>query len=77
MLACVHRYVDDFFAAVPKKCMKEAMEDFAELVRLVLGDSSVSPTKLECGVPLCILGLDVSIDREGMQCKPRYGHHSD
>ena len=57
---------------MPWDCMHEAMEDFAAMVRLLLGPSAVSSKKLECGVPLCVLGLDVDISTEGMRCKPRY-----
>ena len=46
------------------------MQCFAELVRLLLGDTSVSDKKLGFGNPLTILGLVVEVCPEGMTCFP-------
>ncbi len=60
---------------MPFETMRHSMDAFATLVKVLLGETAVAPRKLECmaerGAPLCILGLDVSIMREGMQCRPR------
>ena len=62
--------MDDYFAAVHALDMDSAMNDLAELVRLLLGPTAVSAGKLMCGMPLRILGIDVSICSIGMTCKP-------
>ncbi len=62
--------MDDYFAAVHAPDMDSAMNDFAELVRLLLGPTAVSAGKLMCGMPLRILGIDVSSFSIGMTCKP-------
>ncbi len=60
---------------MPFETMRHSMDAFATLVKVLLGETAVAPRKLECmaerGAPLCILGLDVSIMREGIQCRPR------
>jgi len=40
--------------------MRQAMRVFAELVRLLLGETAISKQKLECGRKLVILGMQVS-----------------
>jgi len=40
------------------------------LVRLLLGPTSVSPHKLECGNPLVILGVRITLSKNGMQFTP-------
>ncbi len=62
--------MDDYFAPMAKECLQHAMNAFAEMVRLLLGADAVSDRKLECGMPLCILGLIIEITAEGMSCRP-------
>ena len=60
---------------MPFETVRHSMDAFATLVKALLGETAMAPRKLECmaerGAPLCILGLDIRITREGMQCKPR------
>ena len=60
------RYVDDFFAADRRESADKAMGIFARLVRCCLGQSAVAKDKLECGNPLTILGIRVTLCGEGV-----------
>ena len=64
------RYVDDYFSPELEECARHAMLSFARLVRILLGESAVAEAKLECGNPLPVLGLSVSLDPSGMTCVP-------
>lgn len=66
----VLRYVDDFFCPERKKGLRDAMRQFAELVRIILGPSAVADGKLLFGNPLGVLGLSVAIDERGLVCWP-------
>ena len=70
VLNVCHRYVDDYFGCLQPECVDHGMHCFARLVSLLLGDGAVSPHKLVCGMPLCILGLDVTLCSKGVlpQC---------
>ena len=57
----VLRYVDDYFSADRAEVAEHAMNCFARIVRALLGHDSVNQKKLEWGMPLSILGVDVSI----------------
>ena len=64
------RYVGDYFACLQDECVEHGMQCFAEVVRFLLGDTSVSDKKLGFGNPLSILGLVVEVGPEGMTCFP-------
>ena len=66
----VYRYVDDFFAPERPQTLEHAMQCFARLVRVLLGQSALAEKKLECGLSLCILGVDVSLSSFGVTCRP-------
>ena len=59
------RYVDDFFSADRLVSADKAMDVFARLVRCCLGKTAVANDKLECGNPLTILGIRVTLNAEG------------
>ena len=46
------------------------MHIFARLVRCLLGPSAVAAAKLQFGLPLLILGLDIHVDNRGLLCAP-------
>ena len=56
------RYVDDYFTCLQEECSGHGLACFAELVRLMLGDTAISVKKLGVGNPLDILGLDVELN---------------
>jgi len=60
------RYVDDYFAAESVACAEHALSVFARLVKACLGDGAVAAHKLDVGNPLVILGVVVSLNRDGM-----------
>ena len=66
----VLRYVDDYFSVDFTECSEHAMYCFARLVRILLGPTSVAPTKLSFGMPLEILGLGIAVDVDGISCWP-------
>ena len=66
----VLRYVDDFFCPERKEGLRDAMRQFAELIRIILGPCAVADGKLQFGNPLGVLGLSVSIDEKGLVCWP-------
>ena len=66
----VLRYVDDFFCPERRKGLRDAMCQFAELIRIILGPCAVADSKLQFGNPLGVLGLSVSIDMRGLLCWP-------
>ena len=41
--------------------MKQGMELFARLVRMLLGHSAIADRKLDYGLNITILGIDVSL----------------
>ena len=45
--------------------MQHAMSCFSRLVKAFLGEGSVSPSKLLCGLSLTVLGIDVMLNPEG------------
>ena len=61
----IFRYVDDYFAAERKETAKHAMDDFATLVRLLLGESAISARKLEVAHELLLLGIKVKPEQWG------------
>ena len=64
------RYVDDYFAPELPACADHAAHAFARMVRLLLGPTAISESKLLWGMPLEILGLDVEVNPVGIKCKP-------
>ena len=66
----VHRYVDDYFGFERRALVEHSMNCFARLVRMLLGQGAVANRKLECGVGLTILGVDVEMDCIGYKCRP-------
>ena len=64
------RYVDDYFGCDRAECNETAMQCFATLVRLCLGESAIANKKLVAGNPLTILGVDVSFSPEGIRFQP-------
>ena len=69
MSRCLHipllRYVDDYFSAERSECCRHALNCFSRLVRCLLGNSSITERKLECGMPLTVLGLSVTLTMSG------------
>ena len=52
------------------ECVEVAKECFARLVRACLGQSAISSRKLEHGRELVILGIQMSVDSEGVNFRP-------
>ena len=61
----VLRYVDDFFTADRPACVKHAMECVVRVIRALLGPSSIAERKVECGLPLEVLGVTIDADEHG------------
>lgn len=53
----VYRYVDDFFGIERPETAEHAMNVFARLVRLLLGQTAIAERKLEHGSVLVVLGM--------------------
>ena len=80
------RYVDDFFAAdrfvlsssaacvivgfARPEVIEHAMNCVARLIRLVLGSDAVAESKLECGMKLTVLGIEISTSEIGYRFRP-------
>ena len=69
MSRCLHipllRYVDDYFSAERSECCRHALNCSSRLVHCLLGNSSIAERKLECGMPLTVLGLSVTLTMSG------------
>jgi hypothetical protein len=57
----LYRYVDDYFAADRPETVEHGLSTFVRLVRAILGPSSISNSKVECGMTLVILGILVRV----------------
>jgi len=64
------RYVDDFFAVDRPECAEHALQCFARVTRAILGASALQERKMQCGCPLSILGVDISIDERNIYVWP-------
>ena len=64
------RYVDDFFGCERPETVEHAMLCMARLIRAMLGETAVAARKLECGLVLTVLGVDLSLNTIGYQCRP-------
>ena len=64
------RYVDDYFSPERSACARHAMHCFARLVRCLLGPSAISDKKLDSGMPLDVLGLTLSVSKQGITAWP-------
>lgn len=49
---------------------KNAMDCFADLVKLLLGDDAISADKLDFGVKVDILGVSFRMTDRYFQCRP-------
>jgi len=61
----VLRYVDDFYGADRHECAEGALDALARLVRACLGESAIAKHKLEVGMQLVVLGIQVHLDSSG------------
>ena len=50
--------------------MEHGMQCFARLVRALLGEDAVSAHKLQYGLTLTVLGVDVELNDKGYRCRP-------
>ena len=66
----VHRYVDDFFSAEHAETIAHAKDCFAKIVRALMGETAIAEHKLEHGLSLIILGLDLDATANGVNCRP-------
>ena len=64
------RYVDDFFGCERAETMEHAMLCIARLIRAMYGATAVADRKLECGLSLTVLGVDLSLNSAGYMCRP-------
>ena len=53
-----------------KQFLSHSMQSFVRLVRVLLGASSISEKKVECGKKLCVLGVDIRMSKDGFRCRP-------
>ena len=51
-------------------CMEHSMLCFARLVRAILGQDAVSKDKLQFGMELPLLGVQVQLTQKGYTCRP-------
>ena len=58
-------YVDDLFSVDRSCCAQEALECFSRLVAACLGSGAIAEHKKECGNPLPVLGVDVTVSASG------------
>ena len=49
--------------------MEHALGCMARLIRIILGDSAVSQRKLEYGLSLRVLGIEMEMDSAGYTCR--------
>ena len=66
----VLRYVDDYFWAEHAETIAHAKDCFATVVRALLGEAAIAAHKLEHGLSLTILGLDMEATDTGVNCRP-------
>ena len=64
------RYVDDYFTLDHGECAEHGMRCFARVVECLLGRGALAADKLECGMPLEILGIIVSVEGRGVSLWP-------
>ena len=64
------RYVDDFFGCERAETMEHAMLCMARLIRAMFGATAIADRKLECGLSLTVLGVDLSLNSAGYRCRP-------
>jgi hypothetical protein len=55
------RYVDDFFSADKKGCVKHSLECFARVVRALMGKDALQSRKMDFGSHLVVLGVSTDI----------------
>ena len=55
------RWVDDYFGVEPEGTVEHAKECFARVVKALLGQDAIEESKLQCGNPLTILGIDAVV----------------
>ena len=53
--------------------LESALDALARLVRVLLGSDAVAASKLECVPGLSVLGVDITMCREGFQLRPSPG----
>ena len=58
------------FVVLRKETVEHGMRCFAELVRLLLGHAAIAANKLEHGLSLCILGVDIAMSAKGFCLRP-------
>ena len=63
----VLRYVDDYFSADRPELVEHAMQCFARLTRILLGQTSIADRKLEFGSSLLVLGMTVEPAHSGIR----------
>ena len=61
------RYVDDYFAVDVAAEADHSMQMFVRMVRSLLGHDAINEAKVEQGMPLEILGVDVAVSNEGIR----------
>ena len=63
-----------FYSVVSRmQSLESALDALARLVRVLLGSDAVAASKLECGPGLSVLGVDITMCREGFQLRPSPG----
>jgi len=63
----VLRYVDDYFSAERRELAEHAMQCFARLTRILLGQTSIADRKLDFGSSLLVLGMTVEPAHSGIR----------
>ena len=66
----VPRYVDDYVGPERKDNLQHSLSCFTRLTRLLLGTDSVADAKTEFGKRICVLGVDLVINKHGFTCRP-------
>ena len=64
------RYVDDFFGAEPMETLEHTLGCVVRVVRALLGVTSISDDKVDCGPGLRVLGVDIEITIDWYCCRP-------
>ena len=58
-------FVDDCFSVDREDSVACALQSFVRIVLACLGDDAISPSKVEAGNPLVVLGVEIAISKEG------------
>ena len=58
-------FVDDYFSVDREDSVACALQSFVRIVLACLGDDAISPSKVEAGNPLVVLGVEIAISKEG------------